>query len=96
MFRPLQISSTDIVLFSYICLAIRNCFSSLKGDLGRPPFFPRARAATQSSIRPLPDNIPFKFRKRPENMEDQFPTAGGRIDAFRQTLKPNVSGVKVR
>ena len=28
-------------------------------------------------------------------MEDQFPPAGGRIDAFRQTLKANVPVVKL-
>ena len=50
MFKPLQISPTDMVLSAYIFLAICNFLLSLNGDFGRPPFFPRALAAVRPAF----------------------------------------------
>ena len=47
----------------------------------------------QPCVCPLRNDIPLKLGKRPEDMENEFPAAGGGIDVFRQALKADVSTV---
>ena len=47
------------------------------------------------SVCPFRNDIPLKFGKRPEDMENEFPAASGGIDVFRQALKPDVSAVQL-
>ena len=41
------------------------------------------------------NNIPFKLGKCPEDMENEFPTAGGGVDVFSQAFKADVSIVQI-
>jgi hypothetical protein len=49
---------------------------------GRPPLFPRARAASRPALGPLADDVPLELGQGREDVEDQFPAAGRRIDTF--------------
>ena len=95
MCRLLCGSSTGMVLSSYIFLASCSFISSLKGDLGRPPFFPRARAAVRPSVGSLPDQIALKFSQCPEDVKDKLPATGRGIDVFCEALKADVSLIQL-
>ena len=41
---------------------------------------------------PFADELPFEFRQRAEDMEDQFASAGGRVHALAQALKADFAG----
>ena len=38
----------------------------------------------ESGLRSFADQVPFEFRQRPKDVENQFPTTGGCIDALLQ------------
>src|SRR3954466_13928312 len=66
----------------------------------RECFWPASQLPSRSGclkpcIGSLPDDVPLKFRQRPENVKDQFPPAGCGIDLLGEALKANLAVVKL-
>ncbi len=48
-----------------------------------------------SAITPFRNDIPLKFGKCPEDMENEFPAACCGVDVFSKALKSDVSTVQI-
>jgi hypothetical protein len=71
-----------------------NVLGLQRGPASSP--FPSDSSCRQASLRPLPDDVPFKFRERPEDVEDQLAARGRRVDLLGERLKTDVAVIEFR
>jgi hypothetical protein len=62
---------------------------------GLSPLSATGAGCGESSVCAFLDNIPLKLGKCLEDMENEFPAAGGGVDVLCQALKADVSTVQI-
>jgi hypothetical protein len=89
VYTPADLHNRNRLIVIHLLGELQPLFVT-EGRLRPAALFPPGSGGCEPSVGSLPDDIPFKFCERPENMEDQFSTAGGGVDVFGQAFKADV------
>src|SRR4051812_19060264 len=63
--------------------------------MGPPPLSPAGSGRDEASEGPLPDEVPLELGQGPEDVEDELPAAGRRVDGLLQAPEPHAAMAQV-